>query len=58
MCQRMNVTLKTKWLWRFANEDDAMWKKAIVMKYWVDNFDLWSKNISCAHGVDIHYEWL
>jgi len=58
MCQRMNVTLKTKWLWRFANEEDAMWKKVIVMKYWVDNFGWWSKNISYAHGADIHYEWL
>jgi len=34
----MNEALKTKWLWRFATKDDALWKKVIVSKYGVDRF--------------------
>jgi len=29
----MNEALKTKWLWRFASKDDALWKRVIVSKY-------------------------
>jgi len=29
--------LKTKWLWRFAKEDNAMWKNVIKAKYGIDN---------------------
>jgi len=29
---RNGETLKAKWLWRFANEKDAMWTKVIVTK--------------------------
>jgi len=36
--REMNEALKAKWLWRFANEKDATWKKVIVMKYEVDDF--------------------
>jgi len=32
----MNEVLKTKWLWRFAKEDDAMWKNVIKAKYGID----------------------
>jgi len=32
----MNKVLKTKWLWRFAIEDDALWKTGIVSKYAVE----------------------
>jgi len=28
----MNEAVKTKWLWRFATEDDALWKKVIICK--------------------------
>ena len=34
----MNEALKTKWLWRFATEDDALSKKVIVSKYGVASF--------------------
>jgi len=34
--QTMNEALKTKWLWRFATEDDALWKKVTVSKYGAD----------------------
>ena len=33
----MNEALKTKWLWRFAKEDNAMWKNVIKAKYGIDN---------------------
>jgi len=29
----MNEELKTKWLWRFATKDDALWEKGILSKY-------------------------
>ena len=48
---KMNEARKAKWLWRFANEEDALWKKVIVMKCGVDNFGWWSKKISCGHRV-------
>jgi len=47
----MNEALKTKWLWRFAIEDDALWRKIIISKYGVDRFGRWSKRSSFAHGV-------
>jgi len=34
----MNETLKTKWLWRFAKEDDAMWKNMIKGKYGIESW--------------------
>jgi len=29
----MNEALKTKWLWRFAKGEEALWKNAINTKY-------------------------
>ena len=49
--QTMNEALKTKWLWRFAIEDDALWKKVTVLKHGVDRFGWWSKRSSFAHRV-------
>jgi len=46
----MNDALKAQWLWRFAKEDDAMWKNVIKAKYGIDEFG-WSKKSSCSHGV-------
>jgi len=48
----MNEALKTKWLWRFAIEDDALWKKVILSKYGVDRFGWWSRRSSlfCSQG--------
>ena len=37
--------------WRFAIEDDALWRKIIVSNYVVDRLGWWSKRISFAHGV-------
>jgi len=33
----MNEALKTKWLWRFAKEENAMWKNLIEAKYGIDD---------------------
>ena len=48
----MNEVLKTKWLWRFAKEENTLWKKVILSKcetyslsYW------WRKRNPYAHGV-------
>jgi len=30
----MNEVLKTKWLWRFAIEDDALWNKNNCIEIW------------------------
>jgi len=47
----MNEALKTKWLWRFAYEDDALWKKVIVSKYGTDRLGWWSKKSPfCSRG--------
>jgi len=43
--------LKSKWFWRFAKKDDALWRKVIVSKYVVDNSGWWSKKSPNAHGV-------
>jgi len=45
---QMNEALKAEWLWRFANEDDTMWRKVIEMIYGVENFGWGSKKISCS----------
>uniref|UniRef100_A0A7C9AA13 Reverse transcriptase domain-containing protein n=1 Tax=Opuntia streptacantha TaxID=393608 RepID=A0A7C9AA13_OPUST len=47
----MNEALKTKWLWRFAKEDNAMWKNVIKAKYGTDDLGWWSKMSSFSHGV-------
>ena len=47
----MNAALKIKWIWRFAKEDDAFWRKAIVAKYGVEDLGWWSKKGCLAHGV-------
>ena len=46
----MNDALKSKWLWRFAKEDDALWRKVIASKYEVDNSGWWSKKNPNTHG--------
>jgi len=47
----INDALKTKWLWRFAKEEDAMWKNMIKAKYGIDEFGWWNKKSSYSHGV-------
>jgi len=47
----MNEALKSKWLWRFAKDEDVLWRKVIALKYGVDNSGWWSKKSPNAHGV-------
>ena len=47
----MNDALKTKWLWRFAKEEDAMWKNVIKVKYGIDDLGWWTRKSSYFHGV-------
>ena len=47
----MNAALKIKWIWRFAKEEDAFWRKVIVAKYGVEDLGWWSKKSFYAHGV-------
>jgi len=49
LCE-MNEALKSKWLWRFAKDEDALWRKVIASKYGVDNSVWWSKKSPNAHG--------
>jgi len=34
----MNKALQAKWLWRFAKEDNILWKNIAKVKYDVDRF--------------------
>ena len=47
----MNKALKVKWLWRFAREDNTLWKALLKMKYDVDKLGWWSKKSPNPHGV-------
>jgi len=47
----MNEAFKTKWLWRFAKEDDAMWKNVIKAKYEIDDLGWCTKKSSYSHRV-------
>jgi len=49
--RQMNEALKIKWLWRFAKEEDALWRNVVVAKYEVVNLGWWSKKNCYAHGV-------
>jgi len=47
----MNAAFKIKWIWRFAKEGNAFWRKVIVAKYGVENLGWWSKKSYYAHWV-------
>jgi len=47
----MNEALKIKWIWRFAKEEDAFWRKVIIFKYGADNLGWWSKKSPYPHRV-------
>jgi len=46
----MNEALKTKWLWRFAKEDDAVRKNVFKAKYGIEDLGWWTKRSSYSHG--------
>ena len=47
----INKALKAKWLWRFAKEDNTLWKNMVKVKYDVDRLGWWSKKSPHPHGV-------
>ena len=47
----MNKALKVKWLWRFAREDNTLWKNLLKVKYDGDRLGWWSKKSPNPHGV-------
>lgn len=38
----MNVALLCKWLWRLGLEEDWLWKRVLMEKYWIQ--DVWNPN--------------
>jgi hypothetical protein len=46
-----NQALLSKWLWRFANERDAYWRRVIVCKYGCERDGWHSKEGRGRHGV-------
>ena len=48
-----NQTLLGKWLWRFANEGAAWWRKLVVAKYDIMRGGWCSKEVGGAHGVGV-----
>jgi len=42
----MNKALKAKWLWRFAKEDNTLWKNMVKVTHDVDRFGYWKAIIS------------
>ena len=46
-----NQALLGKWLWQFANERNAYWRKVIVCKYGCDRDGWYSKEGRGGHGV-------
>jgi len=38
-------------LWRFAKEDNTLWKNVVELKYGVNGFGWWSKKSKHPHGV-------
>ena len=51
--RHMNEALKTKWLWCFAKEEKALWRKAIIAKCGVDILGWWTKRSLFAHGLGL-----
>ena len=48
-----NVALLGKWLWRFGQESDALWRKVIEAKYGCDWSGWCSSPFSSPHGVSL-----
>ena len=53
----MNKALKTKWLWRFAKEDNTLWKNMVKIKYGIDKLGWWSKNSPHPRGIGLEINY-
>lgn len=49
----MNYALLVKWLWRFANESEALWRRIVEEKYGTDGLDWLSKQPKGTYGVSV-----
>ena len=47
----MNITLLSKWNWRYANEREALWKQVISQKYGEEDGRWHSCEVSERYGV-------
>ena len=51
--EKQNQSLTMKWWWKFANEDNMLWKEVIIAKYGME--DKWmSKMISTPYKCTTH----
>lgn len=48
--KKMNQALLSKWLWRFAKEDDVLWRNLIAEKYRIDGVEWLSKTPNGSFG--------
>jgi hypothetical protein len=51
--RKFNQALLGKWLWRYAHEEDAWWRKVLVAKYGSSRGGWHSNVISESHGVGL-----
>jgi len=47
----VNEALKTKWLWCFIKEGNALWRNVIIAKYGVGILVWWTMKIPFAHRI-------
>ncbi|XP_026450690.1 uncharacterized protein LOC113350786 [Papaver somniferum] len=49
----MNQALLCKWSWRFAKEEDAMWRKIVAEKYGTGDVQWMAKVPNCSYGSSV-----
>ena len=49
----LNKALLGKWIWRFANENDNLWKKVILVKYGQEGFGWRTNEARGTFGVGV-----
>jgi hypothetical protein len=50
---QFNRALLGKWLWRFANEEDAWWRKLVEVKYNIMRGGWCFKEVGGSYGVGV-----
>ena len=54
----LNQALLGKWIWRFAHENDNLWKKVISVKYGQEDFGRRTNEANRTFGVGVWKEIL
>ncbi|KAF5202028.1 hypothetical protein FRX31_008385 [Thalictrum thalictroides] len=49
----MNKALKAKWIWRYGNEEGALWRSVIDAKYGFGDEQWWPRRVSQSHGCSL-----